>query len=92
MIINKTEIPWNMEYIFINADIKLSERDIELLEVSYSHALNLEKHNGALIMGLVRAAAYWLRYAYEHDLPVNQKAYKRCIRDLDAVEIPNRYF
>lgn len=92
MIINKTEIPRNMEYIFTDADFKIDERKMELLEISYANAINLEKHNAALVMGLVKAAAYWLQYAYKHNLSVNKKAYEQCIRDLDAVDSPNIYF
>lgn len=92
MIIKNTEIPWNMEYIFTDTDIELDEKNTEMLENSYSRATNLQKHNGAIIMGLVSAAVYWLRYAYTHKLPVNKLAYEKCIQDLNAVKIPAKYF
>ena len=91
MIINGIEIMWNMEYIFKDADIKLDDQKAALLEAKYVRARKLAKHNGALLMGLVSEAANWLSYAYAHNLPVNSEAYKKCIRDLDAVEMPNKY-
>ena len=92
MIINKVEIPWNMEYIFNSADIKLDDQKAELLKAKYIRAHKLAKHNGALLLGLVSAAANWLSYAYAHNLPVNSKAYEKCIRDLDDVHIPNKIY
>lgn len=92
MIINKTEIPWNMEYIFTDADVWLNQTHMEKLDASYTRAQKLKEHNGALVMGLVSAAAYWLRYAYKNHLPVNQTAYEKCIHDLDAVRIQQKLF
>lgn len=91
MLINGMEIMWNMEYIFKDTDIKLNAQQMKQLEASYSRALHLEKHNGASVMCLTKEAADWLRYAYENNLPVNQKAYEDCVRRLKGVSIPNQY-
>lgn len=94
MILNGKEayIMSNMKYIFENADIKLNAQQIERLEKAHARALKLEKHNGAYLKALVDAAAHWLKYAGEHNVPVNQKAYEDCVWDLELVHIPDPYY
>lgn len=93
MILNSKEvyIMSNMKYIFENADIRLDKQQAERLEKAHARALKLKKHNGALLSGLTNAAACWLKYAYEHNVPVNQKAYEDCVWDLEFVDIPDPY-
>lgn len=82
----------NMKYIFENANLKMNEQQIKQLEATHARARKLEKHNGALLKGLVDAAAHWLKYAGKHDISVNQRAYEECLRELDNVHIPDPYW
>ena len=82
----------NLKYIFADANIRLSDQQMEQLEKAHNRALKLKKHNGAFLPGMVDLAARKLRYAYENNLPVNQKAYENCIWNLDLVDIPNPYY
>lgn len=91
MIINGINLPWNMEYIFINASLKLDEEKMQILESSYARAEKLEKHNGVMMGGLVQCAAFWLRYAYENGISVNQQAYDDCVKQLKSARIPSIY-
>jgi hypothetical protein len=92
MYIGNAKVEYNMEYIFIDPDIKLSKQQFDYLTDRYDRAIRMEKHNKVLISGLTLSAAWWLFFAYKNDVPVNLAAYQKCIDELNAVGFSNKLF
>lgn len=92
MYIGNAKVEHNMEYIFTNPDIKLSKEQYDYLIDRYERAKHLEKRWKAYVKGLTLATAYWLSFAYKHNVPVNSSAYQKCIDELNAVSPYNKSF
>ena len=91
MYIGNARVEHNMEYIFINPDIKLSKEQFDYLTDRYNRAIRMEKHNKVLVSGLTLSATWWLFFAYKNNVSVNQTSYEKCISELNAVRVPSQY-
>lgn len=78
-------VPDNMKFIFKDPDTFLLPNEYKDLVTLAEEANNLviEKDCRRIYSGLIEAAVYWLKFAYNHSLFVNQSAYDETIKDLE---------